>query len=276
MPQSSRSSTTPGLQKNADGSVDVYFGSKAPEGKESNWVPTSADGRFEVLFRLYGPEKPFFDKAWVLPDIEQIAAQEERSRSMKATLHGHRPVRHRVGGARPSPDPAPCRSPSTTSCAPSPTSTWPDRVKQGGLGKFHHRREPARIDDQTVIRLNRDTLYSSAVFDLDAGPATITLPDAGQALHVAADHQRGPLHAGGLLRRRQSYPDEGEGRYTLRRGGHPHAGRSERPEGRGAGARIAGRDQGQPAGRRQVRSAELGPDEPEEGTRRVAGARLDD
>ena len=50
----------------------------------------------------------------------------------------------------------------------------------GAIGKFNHRREPARIDNQTVIRLNRDTLYSSAVFDLDAGPVTITLPDAGK------------------------------------------------------------------------------------------------
>ena len=51
----------------------------------------------------------------------------------------------------------------------------------GGIGKFLHRREPASIDNQTVvIRLNRDTLYSAAVFDLDAGPVTITLPDAGK------------------------------------------------------------------------------------------------
>lgn len=50
----------------------------------------------------------------------------------------------------------------------------------GAIGKFLHRREPARIENQTVIRLNRDTLYSSAVFDLDAGPVTITLPDAGK------------------------------------------------------------------------------------------------
>jgi hypothetical protein len=53
-------------------------------------------------------------------------------------------------------------------------------VKDGGLGKFVHRREPAAIDHQTIIRLNRDTLYSAVVFDLDAGPATIRLPDAGQ------------------------------------------------------------------------------------------------
>jgi hypothetical protein len=50
----------------------------------------------------------------------------------------------------------------------------------GATGKFLHRREAARIDNQTVIRLNRDTLYSSAVFDLDAGPVTISLPDAGK------------------------------------------------------------------------------------------------
>ena len=53
-------------------------------------------------------------------------------------------------------------------------------VKQGGLGKFLHRREPASIDNQTVIRLNRDTLYSSRCLDLDAGPVTITLPDPGK------------------------------------------------------------------------------------------------
>lgn len=53
-------------------------------------------------------------------------------------------------------------------------------AKEGGFGKFAHRREPASLDNQIVIRLNRDTLYSSAVFDLDAGPVTITLPDAGK------------------------------------------------------------------------------------------------
>ena len=50
----------------------------------------------------------------------------------------------------------------------------------GGPGVFHHRREPMQIEHQAVVRPNRDTLYSAAVFDLDAGPATITLPDAGK------------------------------------------------------------------------------------------------
>jgi hypothetical protein len=72
LPRSSRSSQTPELQKNADGSVDVYFGSQAPAGKESNWIPTKAGGQFEVLFRFYGPEKSLFDKSWRLPDVEKV------------------------------------------------------------------------------------------------------------------------------------------------------------------------------------------------------------
>jgi hypothetical protein len=55
--------------------VDIFFGPKMPAGKEPNWIPTNAGGKFEVLFRLYGPEKPLFDKAWVLPDLERVAAQ---------------------------------------------------------------------------------------------------------------------------------------------------------------------------------------------------------
>lgn len=48
----------------------------------------------------------------------------------------------------------------------------------GQVGVFHHNRTPVEVDKQTVIRMNRDTLYSSAVFDLTT-PVTITLPDAG-------------------------------------------------------------------------------------------------
>jgi hypothetical protein len=69
--RSSRASNSSDLAKNPDGSVDLYFGPKAPAGKESNWVPTA--GRdFEILFRLYGPEKPFFEKQWKLPDLERV------------------------------------------------------------------------------------------------------------------------------------------------------------------------------------------------------------
>ena len=48
----------------------------------------------------------------------------------------------------------------------------------GGINRFRHNREPARVDQQTVIRLNRDTLYSFAVVDVSGG-ATVTVPEHG-------------------------------------------------------------------------------------------------
>lgn len=70
-------------------------------------------------------------------------------------------------------------------------------VARGGFGKFVHNRELVPVDSQVVIRPNRDTLYSSAVFDLEAGPVTVTLPDAGQRyfslIAINEDHYSQPL-----------------------------------------------------------------------------------
>jgi hypothetical protein len=60
------------LQKNADGSVDIYIGPKAPAGKESNWLYTQPGQKWFPWFRVYGPEKPILDKVWKLPDIEKV------------------------------------------------------------------------------------------------------------------------------------------------------------------------------------------------------------
>jgi hypothetical protein len=61
----------PNMKQNADGSVDIYFGPKAPAGFEKNWVPT-AGRNFFLIFRLYGPEKAFFEKTWKLPEVEKV------------------------------------------------------------------------------------------------------------------------------------------------------------------------------------------------------------
>jgi hypothetical protein len=50
----------------------------------------------------------------------------------------------------------------------------------GGTSKIFHHREMMPVERQIVIRPNRDTLYSAALVDLDAGPVTVTLPDAGK------------------------------------------------------------------------------------------------
>ena len=75
----------------------------------------------------------------------------------------------------------------------------------GGINRFEHNRAPASVDKQTVIRMNRDTLYSFAVVDVSAG-ATLMIPDAGDrylsVMVVNEDHYiNRVLH--------------GEGRYDL-------------------------------------------------------------
>ncbi|NKL63911.1 DUF1214 domain-containing protein [Rhizobium leguminosarum bv. viciae] len=72
MPRASRSSQIADLEKNADGTVDLFLGPTAPDGKDANWIPNDPKRQFEVMFRLYAPTKALFDKSWVLPDVEQI------------------------------------------------------------------------------------------------------------------------------------------------------------------------------------------------------------
>ncbi len=60
------------LQKNSDGSVDIYIGPTAPAGHEANWLDTPAGQPWFTWFRLYGPEKAAMDKSWKLPDIEKL------------------------------------------------------------------------------------------------------------------------------------------------------------------------------------------------------------
>ena len=64
------SSQTKGLLVNPDGSVDVYFGPKAPPGKEKNWVQTVPGKGWNTILRLYGPLEPWFDKTWRPGEIE--------------------------------------------------------------------------------------------------------------------------------------------------------------------------------------------------------------
>ena len=69
---SGRSSRTEGLIKNRDGSVDIYFGPKAPKGKENNWIQTNKGESFFVYLRLYGPEQAYFDQTFPMNKIEKV------------------------------------------------------------------------------------------------------------------------------------------------------------------------------------------------------------
>jgi hypothetical protein len=72
MDKSSIDSSMKEVEKNADGSVDIYFGPKAPEGKESNWLPTDPNRRFFLLSRFYGPEPALFDGSFELNNVELL------------------------------------------------------------------------------------------------------------------------------------------------------------------------------------------------------------
>ena len=63
------SSIDEGLEVNADGTVDLYIGPKAPAGKEVNWIPTREGEYFYMLFRFYGARNEVFTKAWQLNDV---------------------------------------------------------------------------------------------------------------------------------------------------------------------------------------------------------------
>jgi len=69
---SSIDSTMQEVQKNEDGSVDIYFGPEAPAGHESNWLPTDPNRRFFLLARFYGPKPEIVNGSYELNDIERV------------------------------------------------------------------------------------------------------------------------------------------------------------------------------------------------------------
>jgi hypothetical protein len=67
------------------------------------------------------------------------------------------------------------------------------QAQAGGVNQLFPYRAPVPIDHQTVIRMNRDTLYSEAIVDISAG-ATLVIPDGGDRVYLGDDRQPGPLH----------------------------------------------------------------------------------
>ena len=63
-------SQTKGIKKNKDGSFDIYFGPKAPEGYENNWLETIPGKGWFTILRIYGPLQPWIDQTWRPGEIE--------------------------------------------------------------------------------------------------------------------------------------------------------------------------------------------------------------
>lgn len=162
----------PDLKRDADGGLTLYVQHNSPgKDKESNWLP-APKGPFFTVLRLYWPKESALNGQWKPPSLQVASAGSLASVLVTAENFARAESDLYFGS----------------------------QVKDGALGKFIHRREVTAIDKQTVIRMNRDTLYSAAVFDLDAGPVTVTLPDAGKrfmSLQVIDEDQYSPLVAYG-------------------------------------------------------------------------------
>ncbi len=64
-------STTDGLKKNADGSIDIYIQKENPgQDKQSNWLP-APQGGFNLTMRMYGAETSVLDGSYHLPAVKQ-------------------------------------------------------------------------------------------------------------------------------------------------------------------------------------------------------------
>jgi hypothetical protein len=65
-------SQTEGIRQNDDGSYDIYFAPKAPEGFENNWLETIPGKSWFTILRIYGPLEPWIEKTWRPSEIELV------------------------------------------------------------------------------------------------------------------------------------------------------------------------------------------------------------
>ena len=198
VPRASRSSQIPGMQKNADGSVDIYLGPKAPEGKQANWIPTDPARRFELMFRLYAPTKALFEKSWVLPDVEKVGSQDYAFQGGFPSAEASERARDDADFQR----------------AMIAYRFWYPTVSAEGI--FNGTRA-AGIEDGKAISIaaagpkqlaftaNSDTPYGFGVLDLADGPMVIELPP-GPLIGLVNDH-----HQSWVLDMGLPGPDAGKG-----------------------------------------------------------------
>jgi hypothetical protein len=214
MPRASRASNASDVQKNADGSVDIYFGPRAPEGKDSNWVPTDPARRFELMARFYGPKKEFFDKVWKLPDVELVSQAQAQARSQSTR---GQPV-PTLAQAQEVPTP---KSAADVPGTPPGTVMTKDYVAMVGRMAYvwgwplvnHYNRaaaveklpEPGRIGgvmpasppgyismltdyidegQRFVTCPNQDTVYGAGYQRLDTKPVIVQVPDFGDRFYT--------------------------------------------------------------------------------------------
>ena len=202
------STMLPDLKRDADGGLTLYLQHESPgKENESNWLP-APKGEFWAVLRLYWPQEVALNGKWKAPPLWRVGANASAGGPVTvenfvraapaeaaATLPAEAPASvPALGDSRfwvKTPDGKVIVTPDNFIRAESDVY-MAGQVKDGAFGTFKHTRETAPVDKQLIVRLNRDTIYSSGIFDLDAGPVTFTLPESGNrfvsALVINEDH----------------------------------------------------------------------------------------
>lgn len=146
----------PSLKRDADGGLTIHISHTSPGAeREANWLPAPA-GPFWLVLRLYWPQPAALEGTWTQPPLEA------------------HPVDAKV-----------VVEPTTYIRAETDRSFHNILGLSGKMNTFFHFRAPTPLDGQTVVRMNRDTLYSAAIVDTSKG-ATVTLPEVDPGRFISA------------------------------------------------------------------------------------------
>jgi hypothetical protein len=142
----------PQFARDTDGGLTLYIQHESPgKDKEANWLPTPK-GPFSVIMRLYWPKAEALDGSWDMPELTRVQDTAKSS----------------AVGAKVTPE--------TYIRAETDRAFYGGAMKAGGVNRLDHNRVIASVEQQPIVRMNRDTLYSGAIVDTNGG-ATITVPE---------------------------------------------------------------------------------------------------
>ena len=180
----------PDLERDADGGLTLHVqnASPGPE-RESKWLP-APDGPFWMVLRLYWPKPEALNGVWKQPPLEPTPL---------------------AGQARPGLVKV---SPETYIRAESDRSFMNIQALAGGVNRFYHIRKPTPLDAQTIIRMNKDTLYSGAIIDTAKG-ATITLPKVPAGRFISAQVIDNDHYCPAVFYEPGTYPVLSDTKYAL-------------------------------------------------------------
>ncbi|WP_216909326.1 DUF1254 domain-containing protein [Synechococcus sp. CCY 0621] len=150
------------FKRDSDGGLTFYVQNTSPGmDKEANWLP-APKGPFSVIMRLYIPKADALDGKWVAPALQRtgMKAGNDLAASVKVT-------------------------PDTYIRAEADRTFHNISQQAGGVNRWFYIRKPTPLNQQTVVRMNRDTLYSASIVDTSKG-ATVTVPPlpAGRFMSV--------------------------------------------------------------------------------------------